>query len=191
MNEKFNQHYFENYIGKGLHYDEGYKRFSFTNECIKVIQETPKLKDIKTLCILGVATGKVLEDFEKSFPALSLYGCEISSYAYKKIPKRFKENIKKMDLREYLPKLTQEEQTFDLCYSNAFMYIPEKHVSKIIDNCSKISRYLFASIPYEGESFFKDKYRTTLKSKAWWKEKLLTNGFSPTHDPDLWKSDFF
>ncbi|MHA1538910.1 MAG: methyltransferase domain-containing protein [Alphaproteobacteria bacterium] len=191
MSEKFNQHYFENYIGKGLHYDEGYKRFSFTNECIKMLQETPAFEDIQTLCVLGVATGKILEDFEKALPNLSLYGCEISRYAHKKIPKRFKENIAKMDLRDYLPTCVENDKKFDLCYTNALMYIPEKHVSKALENCSKISAYLFASIPYEGESFFKDRYRTTLKPKAWWKEKLLSNGFSPTHDPDLWKSDLF
>jgi hypothetical protein len=185
----FDETYFDNYIGTGRPYAEVYKRFSFMDDCIRHLRERPELSNVETLCVLGTGPGMILKDLHKAFPAINISGCEISACAHKALPKKYKPLIVRADLRDYVRDLAAAGKKRDLCYTNALMYVPEKSVPDLLKNCAGVFRFMFASIPYEGESFFRDAHRTTLKPKSWWKEQFLKNDFLPLADPDLWAGD--
>jgi len=172
---KIDRDYFLNYAGSKKPYDKVYNDHSYAAECIELFQqeEAPKLNRI---CVLGTATGKVLEDFQKAF-AIYPYGCEINNWAWDQIRPKLKARIRNLDMREYVPMMLERKFQCDLVFSNSFIYLDESDLDPLFKQLSHMTKYIHFSSSFLGDAC-PDPYRKLLKSLAWWEDKLEKFGFT-------------
>lgn len=95
--------YFENYAGRSRPYSKVWKDHSYYDECCELFlrEDAP---DLKTMCVLGAATGQVLQEFHRRLK-LKPYGCEINKWAHKQIPDAYRTRIRCQDMTEYVDNL--------------------------------------------------------------------------------------
>jgi hypothetical protein len=177
--------YFTNYCGYGS-YDENYLFHSGIEHCISILRRHHI--PVVSVLVLGAATGKVLTHFDEAF-GVRAYGCEITPWAHRQIPARYRRRIRCADMRRYVPGLVQRRQTFDVLFSNALVYLQEKEIPCFVDLCSRIcGRLHFWSSTCEDYEEG-DRYRVTLRPRDWWAETFRAGGFSRTRSPYLWRSN--
>jgi len=175
--------YFENYCGEGS-YSENYRLYSGIDHCIHIVEHFGFT--VRSVCVLGAATGEVLRDLRDAWH-LRPYGCEISRWAHSQIPARDRSRIVCADMRSYVPRCMQRGQDFDLVFSNSLVYLPEPDVEPFLSQCRKVTR-LFHFMSSTTEAFEPgDRYRVTLKSRRWWRERFLDAGFTATRSPYLFR----
>lgn len=176
--------YFTNYCGAG-HYDDHYLDYSGIEHCIEIINRF-ELK-IKSAVVLGAATGRVLQHFDRAW-GIRPEGCEISRWAHRRIPKRYRRAIACTDLRRYIPRLLKAGRRIDLCFSNSLVYLAAHEIEGLLAQCSRLFRY-FHFFSSTSESFEPgDTHRVTLRPRAWWRERFIRAGFRPTRSPFLFCS---
>lgn len=176
--------YFTNYCGAG-HYDDNYLDYSGIEHCIEIIDRL-KLK-IESVAVLGTATGRVLQHFDSAW-GVRAEGCEISRWAHRRIPKRYRNNIACTDLRRYVPRLLKDGRRIDLCFSNSLVYLAPDEVEGLLKQCARIFTY-FHFLSSTSESYEPaDINRVTLRPRAWWRRRFIRAGFQPTRSPYLFRA---
>ena len=166
--------YFRSYAGTGRPYEEVRHHFSGGGQCLALFKQegAPPLDKI---CILGAATGGILQDFHRALGAKP-WGCEVSQWAYHRIAKTYLPRVKRMDMREYVPLMIEKGQIFDIIFSCSLMYLNEEEVLPFLASCRKITAYFYFEGSYLGKSC-NDPYRRILKSEEWWDEQFHKAGF--------------
>ncbi len=177
--------YFERYCGSGA-YDENYLDHSGIEHSIKICDRFDL--PIKSVLVLGAATGRVLEHFEDAW-GLRPYGCEISRWAHTRIPPRYRRRIACADMQRYVPELARKGRTFDLIFSNSLVYLEAAAIPDLLVLCSRLCEHFhfYSSTSEDFEP--KDPYRVTLRSRAWWRNAFISNGFVPTRSRYLWRAN--
>ena len=179
-----NKAYFADYCGYGS-YDDNYLLHSGVEHCISIVEHFG-IK-VKSVVVLGAATGKVLEHFRNAWSARP-WGCEISEWAHVRIPAPYKRRIRRADMRRYVPELIRQRKSFDLLFCNSLVYLHAKEVPPFLNLCSRICGY-FHFLSSTTEDFERgDRYRVTLRPKRWWSGTFKASGFSGTRSPYLWRS---
>ena len=186
--------YFEgNYGDSGRPYRAVRKYFSSSQECIGLFAmcQAPKLRKI---CILGTATGEVLDDFYRQF-GVKPWGCEISQWAYKQTPSALKARVRRMPMEEYIPLMEEKGQKFDLVFTCALMYLEENQVRSFLKRLATLTVYLHFEGSYLGRAC-RDPYRKTLQTEQWWQEQFEAAGFKECLNmwggkSFLWRSSHF
>jgi len=178
---KIDRSYFSSYAGNKEKYSRIYRDHSGIAECIQLFKMSaaPRLNRI---CVLGTATGEVCQDFLSAFRRLP-YGCEINVWAYEHTPVKFKKRISNQDLRDYISECARKGLLFDLVFSNSFIYLPVRDISKVFCELASIARYVHFDSSFTGAAC-PDPYRQTLKPYEWWNQKFMKAGFAPMHQ--LW-----
>ena len=176
--------YFERYCGRGS-YDETYLDHSGVEHCLRICDQFGL--SMRSVLVLGAATGRVLEDFEDAW-GVRPWGCEISRWAHDRIPGRYRRRIARADLRRYVPDLVRRTRRFDLLFSGAFVYLEARQIPDLIAGCSRLCSHLhfYSSTSEDFEPL--DPYRKTLRPRSWWRDVLSANGFSPTRSRYLWRA---
>lgn len=172
--KQITQEYFENYAGRSLPYKKVWRDHSYYDECSKLFKKKGA-PPIKSLCVLGASSGQVLKEFHKKL-GLKAYGCEISAWAHKQIPKEYKRRIECEDMLKYVAAIRKKGGHFDLIFANSLIYLPEEKIAPFIRKLSKICNYLHFQSSFK-ESYCPDAFRKTLKPYAWWNELICDNGF--------------
>jgi hypothetical protein len=177
--------YFTNYCGYGP-YSENYLFHSGIEHCISIFRRLDLR--VESVVVLGAATGEVLKHFEDRWGSRP-YGCEISEWAHERIPARFRRRVRRADMRDYVPELLAAGKYFDLIFSNSLVYLEEEEIPGFLEQCSRLAGHFhfFSSTSEDYEAG--DRYRTTLKSAAWWKDAFLKAGFSATRSPYVFRSE--
>lgn len=185
--------FFKNYAGSGKPYNKVWRQYCYFDECCALFKskDAPQLKSI---CVLGAATGQVVEGFSKKFDA-KIYGCEISGWAHSQINQTLRSRIKLMDMRRYIKEMHLKKKVFDLTFSNSLIYLEEKHIPLFLKKLSKVTKYLHVKSSTQG-AMCPDPYRKTLKPYKWWLNKYAEAGFVPVPGTKrqrtyLWKSIHF
>jgi hypothetical protein len=176
--------YFLNYCGRGG-YDEHYREHSGIEHCLRSARKLGIRA--RTVVVLGTATGRVLEDFERAWRVRPA-GCEISRWAHARIPARLRRRIARADMRDYVPDLAAQGERFDLLFTNSLIYLEARELPALAADCSRIARHMHfyssTSESYEPG----DRHRVTLRPREWWRELYLAAGFEPTRSPYFWRS---
>ena len=175
--------YFRDYCGYG-DYDSQYLFHSGIQHCMEVIDRYAL--DVRSVLVLGAATGQVLGHFEAELDLVP-HGCELSEWAHARIPERYRPSIARADMREYVPQQLELGHRFDLCFTNALIYLQEKDIPPLLRDVASMCRYLH--LASSTEEFYEpgDTYVTLLKPRTWWREQLLEAGFRGTRSPYLWR----
>jgi len=171
---KIDREYFQNYAGRGQDYDSVYEEHSAIPECIALFK-MPGAPRLKKICVLGAATGRVLEDFYKAFGVLP-HGCELNPWAHSQISRRFQKRVVLQGMRPYLQNAIDSEKVFDLLFSNSLIYLPPSEAVVTIGKISQLARYVHFDSSFLG-SACPDPYRKTLKSYQWWAKNFDRFGF--------------
>jgi hypothetical protein len=176
--------YFRNYCGRGS-YDEVYREHSGIEHCLRSARKLGIRA--RSVLVLGSATGRVLEDFEKAWRVRPA-GCEISAWAHAQTPWRLRRRIARADMRDYVPALVARRAHFDLLFTNSLIYLPARELPGLVADCSRVASWLHfyssTSESYEPG----DRHRVTLRARDWWRELFLAGGFAPTRSPYFWRS---
>ena len=77
MPRAIDQDYFLKYAGSGKAYDRVWRDHSWVEECIGQFK-APSAPRLKSICILGAATGHILKEFHRAFD-IKPKGCEIEA----------------------------------------------------------------------------------------------------------------
>ena len=179
--------YFRHYCGYGP-YDQNYLLHSGIEHCISIARRLDLR--IESVLVLGAATGRVLEHFERSW-GVRPWGCEISEWAHARIPGRFRRRIARRDMRDYLPWLLERRRRFDLLFTNSLVYLSAPELPEFVGRCSLVAGHLhfYSSTSEAFEPG--DRYRVTLRPARWWRRLFAGNGFAPTRSPYVWRSERF
>lgn len=177
--------YFTDYCGRGP-YDESWLAHSRIEHCISIVERVGI--QVRTVLVLGAATGRVLEHLEASW-GIRPSGCEISRWAHARIPARFRRGISCRDMRPYVRDLVRRRARFDLCFSNALVYLRADEMPAFLDGCSRVAGHFHFWSSTTDDCEPGDTYRVTLRSRSWWRRRFLENGFAPTRSPYLWRSE--
>jgi len=176
--------YFEQYCGQGS-YDENYAYHSGIDGCIEICDHFGL--DVRSVLVLGAATGRVLEDFEQAW-RIRPHGCEISRWAWSRIPAHYRRRIERADMRGYVRRLASRGERFDLIFSNSLVYLKPGEVRAFLALCSPICAH-FHFYSSTSEAYAPgDRWRTTLRPRRWWREAFIASGFEPTRSRYLWRS---
>ena len=177
--------YFEDYCGRGK-YADIYLDHSGIENCLATLKRMKV--PVRSVLVLGTATGEVLADFKRAF-RVTPHGCELSSWAHARIPARFRRRIRRADLRSYVPKLARAGRRFDVTFSNSLVYLRASDIAPVLRDCASVTRWFhfYSSTTEQYEPG--DSRRTLLRRRAWWREKFIAGGFSPTRSPYLWRSE--
>lgn len=177
--------YFTRYCGHRP-YDETYLAHSGIEHCIE-ISDRFDIR-VRSVLVLGSATGRVLEHFEQSW-GVKPWGCEISRWAHARTPARFRRRIARADMRDYVPELLRRGRRFDLVFSNSLVYLPAPEIPAFVRELARLGDWLhfYSSTSEDYEPG--DRYRATLRPRRWWREVFTENGFRPTRSRYLWRVD--
>ena len=177
--------YFTRYCGRAP-YDEIWLEHSGAANCVATLRRMRAPVD--SLLVLGAATGPVLTHFERAF-RVRPYGCEISAWAHARIPERHRRRVLRADLRHYVPRLARERRHFDVIFCNALIYLAPRDLPAVLEAASRIGAFFhfYSSTSEDREPG--DRYRVTLRPRAWWRSKFIAAGWAPTRSRYLWRSD--
>lgn len=176
--------YFLDYCGRGP-YAELYREHSGVANCIATLRRTRTR--VRSLLVLGAATGEVLADFEASLHVRA-HGCELSRWAHARIPARYRRRIARGDLRAYVPALARADRRFDLVFCNALIYLEPHDIAPVLAAASRVARW-FHFYSSTSESYEPgDRWRVTLRPRAWWRAQFRAHGWAPTRSPYLFRS---
>jgi len=166
--------FFSNYAGSGRPYAKVWRQYCYFDECCALFRQkdAPRLKSI---CVLGTASGEILEGFEKKL-GLRPQGCEVSRWAWERIPGTYRRRVKCEDMRDYVASAVRAKKKFSLVFSNSFIYLPEREVPAFLAQLARCTEYLHFRSSFSRISC-PDPWRRTLKSYAWWNERLEEAGF--------------
>lgn len=175
--------YFQDYCGYGS-YDSQYLFHSGIQHCMEVIERYSL--EVRSVMVLGAATGQVLGHFEAELDVVP-QGCELSPWAHARIPERYRGRIQLADMRSYVPAMRARGQRFDLCFTNALIYLQEDDIAPLLADVAATCRYLH--LASSTSEYFEpgDRYITVLKPRAWWRQRLLEAGMRPTRSRYLWR----
>jgi hypothetical protein len=176
--------YFESYCGYGP-YDEDYRYHSGIDHCISIVDHFGI--PVRSVLVLGAATGRVLEDFDAVWD-LRPYGCELSRWAHARIPARYRRRIERADLRRYVRTLDRAGRRFDLCFSNALVYVEADEIPELLAACARIAGHFHFWSSTSEDHEAGDRWRVTTRSRKWWRRRFAQAGFEPTRSPYLWRS---
>jgi SAM-dependent methyltransferase len=178
-----NREYFQRYCQRGP-YAELWLDHSGAANCVATLRRTGE--PVRSLVVLGAATGQVLGYFERALGA-RVSGCEISRWAHARIPARQRRRVARADLRRFVPRLAREGARFDLVFTNALVYLHAREVGAVLAGCARVARliHFYSSTSEDHEPG--DRWRRTLRPRAWWREQFLSNGWAPTRSPYLWR----
>ncbi len=175
--------YFERYCGSGA-YDANYLHHSGIEHSIDICDRFDL--PIRSVLVLGAATGRVLEHFEDAW-GVRPHGCEISRWAHARISQRHRRRIACDDMRRYVPELVRKGRNFDLIFSNSLVYLEAAAIPDFLALCSRVCRH-FHFYSSTSEDFEPgDRYRVTLRSRTWWRNAFISAGFAPTLSRYLWR----
>ncbi len=180
-----NKAYFANYCGYGP-YAEHYLYHSGIVHCIQIVERLEL--QVSSVFVLGTATGEVLKHFEEEW-GIRPSGCEVSRWAYNRIPIRYRKRVCLADMRRLVPKLVAHRQSFDLVFSNSLMYLPVGEMGSFLGDCSRICSYFHYQGSTAEDYEAGDVYRVTLQPYKWWNQTFKANGFSRTRSKFLWRSE--
>jgi hypothetical protein len=191
--QQIDDNFFKMYGPEKKPYNQIYHYYTRVEDAILIFQ-SPGAPALRKICVLGAATGLVQRDFYEAFGLVS-YGCEISPWAFEKIPPKFKKRTRLMDMRKYVLKCYREKIIFTLVFSNSLQYLDKKEVPEFIRRLAKICKFIHFHGSFKGD-FAKDPYRKTFESYAWWNNEFINNGFEELTDmwnnkTYLWKSNKF
>jgi hypothetical protein len=178
-----NRAYFLDYCGRG-DYDAIYREHSGVSNCIERMRS--ERARVRSVLVLGAATGRVLEDFERAF-GVRPFGCELSRYAHARIPARFRGRVRRADLRSELPRLARAGRRFDLLFTSALVYLAAPEIRPALRVSAELARWFhfYASTREDFEP--NDPARVTLRTRAWWRAQFLAAGWRPTRSRYLWR----
>jgi hypothetical protein len=176
--------YFTNYCGRAP-YSEIWLEHSGAENCLATIARTRAR--VRSVLVLGAATGEVLEHFESALGVRS-HGCEISHWAHARIPARHRARVARADMRRFVPRLARERRRFDLIFCNALIYLPPRDVPAVLASASRIAEYFhfYSSTSEDHEPG--DRHRVTLRPRAWWRRTFIAAGWAPTRSRYWWRS---
>ena len=176
--------YFERYCGHGS-YDDNYLHYSGIEHCVEICDHFEL--DVRSVLVLGTATGRVLEHFDEAWDVRPT-GCEISRWAHARIPSRYRRKIRRADMRRYLPELVAAGRHFDLCFTNSLVYLAAREIPAFLAQCGGLCDHLhfYSSVSENFEPG--DRYRRTLRPRRWWRDAFRGAGFAPTRSRYLWRS---
>ncbi len=158
---------------EGRPYHQIWKEYNSVVDCVKILdRDVPS--GIKSVVVLGTATGEILKFFDSSWNTRP-YGCELSEWAYRQIPHPYRERVKNQDMRQYVKEF---QIRVDIVYANSFMYLAEQDISLVLKECARIGRFVFADLSYS-ECFEYDRHRKVLKPHRWWRDKFREAGLVP------------
>jgi len=177
--------YFRNYCGRGS-YDELYRDHSGIEHCLRTARKLGIRA--RSVVVLGAATGRVLEDFEASW-RVTPAGCEISAWAHAQIPARLRRRIARADMRDYVPDLERRGAHFDLVFTNSLIYLHTRELPALVRSLGRIASYMHFYSSTRESYEPGDRHRVTLRSRQWWRELFLANGFRPMRSPYFWRSE--
>ncbi len=176
--------YFERYCMSGS-YDDNYLDHSGIEHSIEICDHFGL--PIKSVLVLGAATGRVLKHFEDSW-GVRPYGCEISRWAHGRIPSRYRRRIACADMRRYVPELVRKGRNFDLIFSNSLVYLEAGEIPAFLALCSRLCGHFHFYSSTSEDCEPDDPYRVTLRPRAWWRNAFMSNGFAPTRSRYLWRA---
>mgnify|MGYP003440134445 CR=1 FL=1 len=174
----FDRPYFENYCSEGA-YDDVFLYYSEVRNCIRMLSQAKW--EIASVAVLGTATGKVLQEFDQAWN-LKPYGCELSAWAYEKIPSTYRRRIHNCDLRDYLPWLRARRRKFDLVFSNSLFYLPKKDIDQVLEDLAAVTRLVHFHTAVQG-----DPWICIDEPYDWWQAKFAKHGFYRSSSASLWR----
>lgn len=166
--------FFSNYAGSGKAYSKVWRQYCYFDECCALFRQ----KDapvLKSICVLGTASGEILEGFDRKL-GLKPYGCELSEWAYRRIPAAYRRRVSCEDMRSFVKRAVADEKRFSLVFSNSFIYLPERQISPFLRELARCTDFLHFRSSFSRISC-PDPWRRTLKPYAWWNERLEAAGF--------------
>ena len=142
--------------------------------------------DVRSVLVLGAGTGEVLEHLHKAL-GVSPRGCEISPQAHARIPRRYRRRIRCTNIGQYILDLLDGRKTFDLIFCNSPLPMEAYEISNFVYRCGRLCGHLHfwndtSEAHEEGD-------RLSIRPDAWWSQTFRANGFAPTPDPHLWRSN--
>lgn len=171
---ELNRDYFKNYAGSGKSYDQVWSRYSYADELIELISHL-KLPLERPLLVLGAATGKVVERFDKKL-GLKCEGCEVNAWAHGQISQPYRRRIRLMDMREYVIWCQERDKYFDIAFSNSLIYLSKREISKFLKELYQVTERIHFSSSFKGFAC-RDPYRKTLETFDWWDRNFQRAGF--------------
>lgn len=177
--------YFTNYCGRAP-YGDIWLEHSGAENCVNTLRRarTP----VSSLLVLGTATGEVLVHFEREL-GVRASGCEISAWAFARIPARQRARVVRADMRRYVPRLAREGRRFDLIFCNALIYLAARDVPPVLEAASRVGDFFHFYSSTREDHEPGDRYRVTLRSRAWWRGVFRAAGWAPTRSRYLWRSE--
>ncbi len=175
---EFDQKYFENYCGNGA-YEDNFQEHSGIAQAMKLAASG--VISNGRVCVLGAATGEVMKYiFDKSqvMPA----GCEISQWAHRKIPRKFRAATSCLDMRDYLKRQVEKCERYSLVFSNSLFYLPERSLESVLGYCKELSDHIY----FEPEAWPDPRVRIQ-QPYEWWQIRFNRVGFESHADHQyLW-----
>jgi len=172
--KNIDNNYFDNYGDIG--YSKAYHKYTFSPEYI--IQDlVDNDLEFDTLLDIGCASGELVRDFRKI--GVKAYGIENNQdILNNSVAKEF------CVLMDMLAMDSIKENTFDIVYNNACMYLDPKDVPRAVKGMHRIcKKAVYLCCPFlDTPDMFSDPYRTFLASREWWKKQFQETGFKKIND---------
>ena len=189
---KIDEAYFRRYAGSKTAYAKVWRRYSYSDECIAYFRR-PGATRIRSVMVLGAATGQVCELFDKGL-GVRPWGCEMNAWAHGQIEARYRRKIRLENMTAYVNSWVKDKKRVDLAYANSLIYLTQKELKVFLPKLARCARELHFRSSVRGSSC-PDPYRRTLKSYQWWCEQMKRAGFEEVRDPKsprtrlyLWRS---
>jgi hypothetical protein len=174
LNLNIDEAFFKNYAGSGKSYRRVWRQYCYFDECCALFKD-PLAPKLKSICVLGTATGEICAAFYKAF-GVKVDGCELSTWAHSQTPNEFRRKIRRMDMRKFVEMSLKRKKHFDLVFSNSLIYLPESEIPKILKKLSRCTTFLHTRSSTSG-SACPDPWRRTLRPYKWWNEQIEAAGF--------------
>lgn len=161
--------YFKNYGGG--EYSKTYQAYTASPLTI-VADLLEKSIDPETLLDIGCASGELVRDFRKL--GIKAYGIENNKeILLKSIIKKYCVLMDMLDLHKI------NDNTFDVIYSNSFMYLFPQQVLPVLKEIYRITKKaVYLCNPFLGDVFEnQDPYCKFLASRNWWNTQFKEAGF--------------
>lgn len=168
------QRYFARYSGSGRSYAKVWRDYSYCDEVLEQFT-APGAPRLKSICVLGTGPGQILKEFAKKLP-VRVYGCEVNEWAFRKIPVKFRKNVKCESMQKYLRDCARKNRRFDLIFSNSLVYLEPSELGAVLDDVFATSKYFHFNCSFLGKAC-PDPYRKILRSKRWWNRQFVKHGF--------------
>jgi len=154
--------YFRRYAGRRGSYAKLWREHSPVDMCVDQFRH-PAAPRLRNICVLGTATGQVLREFDRGL-GIRPHGCEISRWAFERIPKAYRSRIRCEDMREYLEKAEARGKVFDLVFSNSsLVYLPRRELASFLRRVARTTRFLY--------------FNSILETFDWWNVRIKRAGF--------------